>query len=378
MSEPNSPSTWGRLSDLPMAAKLAVACFLVSVGVGYFSALIQLHFQHASPGSLMPTMKNVVEKFHGHVGAEPKCRLERLLLANENQPFNGNGQMKAAFTTRSSDPGWTKAVKARAEKLAAQRVAVEPPKADQQALDRAEEELRTERKGEVDTIIGWINAGHPEEAYTTDEFHLPEDFKDHKITEKFRLKDGPGGKLKSILDTRCARCHNKAAPDDANAGNFPLESYEDYKKYLKVEKATAMSVEKLAQTTHVHLLSFSMLYFLTGVLFAMTRYPNLIKIPLAVTPLVFQLLDISCWWLARLEGDTGVWFAQMIPFTGGVVGLGLGLQILLTLFDVFKTRGRLVLVFLLVAGGFGATVVAYKVIAPHMAAERAAAAAEKK
>jgi hypothetical protein len=320
----------------------------------------------------------VVKVFHGHVGAEPKSRLERLLVAKENEPFNGSGQMKAAFTTRSSEPDWKKAVKARAKALAAQRVAEGPPELNEQDLERAEEELRTERKGEVDTIVGWINAGAPEEAYTGNEFRLPADFKDHKITKKFALEDAsPGGKLKDILDTRCARCHNKSAPEDAQAGNYPLESYPDYKKYLKIEKATAMSIEKLTQTTHVHLLSFSMLYFLTGVLFAMTRYPNLIKIPLAAAPLVFQLLDISCWWLARLEGDTGVWFARMIPITGGVVGVGLMLQILLTLFDLFKMKGRIVLVMLMVAAGYGGYAVLDKVIIPHIKAESAGAAEKK-
>ena len=42
------------LRDLPLAARLVIATFLLSVGIGYFSALVQLHFQHAKPGSLLP------------------------------------------------------------------------------------------------------------------------------------------------------------------------------------------------------------------------------------------------------------------------------------------------------------------------------------
>src|SRR5262245_40016052 len=34
------------LRNLTLAPRLVIAIFLVSVGVGYFSALVQLHFQH--------------------------------------------------------------------------------------------------------------------------------------------------------------------------------------------------------------------------------------------------------------------------------------------------------------------------------------------
>ena len=50
MSEPHSPP-W-TLHKLPLAARMSLACFLISVGVGYFSALVQLHFQHAAPEKL--------------------------------------------------------------------------------------------------------------------------------------------------------------------------------------------------------------------------------------------------------------------------------------------------------------------------------------
>ena len=40
------------LRALPLAARLVLAVFLIAVGLGYGSALVQLHFQHASPGQL--------------------------------------------------------------------------------------------------------------------------------------------------------------------------------------------------------------------------------------------------------------------------------------------------------------------------------------
>src|SRR3954452_16744716 len=98
------------LRELPISARLTLALFLISVGAGYGSALVQLHFQHASPGEFMPSAHDVVVKFHGD--PDPSRRvstLQRLLEADEAQPFTGSGSMAAAFTTRSQ--GWRSAVK---------------------------------------------------------------------------------------------------------------------------------------------------------------------------------------------------------------------------------------------------------------------------
>src|SRR4051812_21409754 len=87
------------IRDLPLAGRLTLATFLISVGVGYASALVQLHFQHAEPGSLMPTPKNAVNTFHG---GKPMSMLIRLIEAPENKPLNGTGQMSQAFTTKTT------------------------------------------------------------------------------------------------------------------------------------------------------------------------------------------------------------------------------------------------------------------------------------
>jgi hypothetical protein len=54
------------LRQLPLAAKLVLTVFLIAVGVGYFSALIQLHIQHSGrDGNALPTLADVVEVFAG-------------------------------------------------------------------------------------------------------------------------------------------------------------------------------------------------------------------------------------------------------------------------------------------------------------------------
>ena len=77
--------------------------------------------------------------------------------------------------------------------------------------------------------------------------------------------------------------------------------------------ARGMSLSKLAQTTHVHMLGFSMLYGLTGLLFAFTSYPVFVRVLIAPLPLLAQIIDISFWWLARLDEPYGPGFAAAIP-----------------------------------------------------------------
>src|SRR4051812_33677562 len=103
------------LRDLPFAARLTLAVFLISVGVGYMFALVQLHFQDAKPGTAFPTLEDAVIKFHGRTGEAPKPRILVLIAADAKLPFTGTGQMSAAFTTRSD--GWKGEIKERAKAM---------------------------------------------------------------------------------------------------------------------------------------------------------------------------------------------------------------------------------------------------------------------
>jgi hypothetical protein len=312
------------LRQLPLAARLTLALFLISTGIGYISALVQLHFQHASPGSPLPTPDDAVRIFHGPLG-KPVSQLERLLTADEHEKFNGTGSMAAAFTRKSAD--WKKAVK-----------------------KRPEAEVQEERDGERKAVLEWIAAGACKADYENDAFALPDKLRDQKITSDY-VTDGDSGarqvKIKKILDDRCVRCHCSKDPEDASAGKYPLDTYETLRPRALVEAgAGAMSLTKLAQTTHVHLLGFSMLYGLSGLILAFSSYPALLRVILCPLPLLAQVADISFWWLARLPEPIGPEIARLIAVSGGVVAVSLLLHLVLSLFDLFSAKGKLVLVLL--------------------------------
>ncbi len=340
MSEPTRRFT---LRDLPFAARLTLAAFLISVGLGYFAALVQLHVQQASPGQLLPGSEEVVAAYHGKPG---QSVLERLIATPETAPFTSSGSMRAAFTTQSG--GW---------RAAMAKVAGDP---------HAQAQLRKERDGEAAALVHWITEGKlDKKAYDDDSYPLPESMKDTPITPRFVEEDAAGKKevhVKSIIDTRCGKCH----VEGRQAGFAPLDSYELVQSYAHPEQG-GMPLRKLAQSTHVHLLGFSMLYMLTGVIFACSSWPGIFRFVIAPLPLVAQVVDISFWWLARLQDPYGSEFARCIRYSGMVVAAGLGLQIILGLFSLFGWPGRVLLLLAIAAAAVGAYYLNDMYIAPYLA-----------
>jgi hypothetical protein len=136
-----------------------------------------------------------------------------------------------------------------------------------------------------------------------------------------------------------------------------------------VRSSKQISVEALTQSTHAHLLSFAVLFTLTGLTFAFTSHPGLLRGTLGPIVLVAQVLDIACWWLARVP-DYGPIFANAIVGTGSVVGIGLMLQIVLSLLNMYGPNGKAVVLVLLIGGGAGVGGVMAKVIQPALDEER--------
>lgn len=356
----NPPTPSLVLRDLPVALRIVLASFLVSVGVGYFSALVQLHFQNASPGKLLPEADDAIAVYHGR---PELSQFERLLVTDESKPFNGSGTMRPAFTTRSG--GWKRAV----ERMAKEKGFLQ--KDGKPDLMRSEQELRAERNGEILALLDWIRSGASETAYKEDNHPLPEKLANHPFTAKYLVTDAKDeivvphrARIRSILSDRCERCHSESA--GGAPAQYPLDTYEQVVSYCEVEtNGGGMSLKKLAQSTHVHLLGFSMLYGLTGLVFALTSYPCWVRVVLAPFPLLVQLVDIACWWLSRADPI----FARAIVVTGGMVGAGLFLQIVLSLFNMFGKTGKVVLLLLLIALSVGGYVVTGRYIMPYLVRE---------
>jgi hypothetical protein len=372
------------LRDLPLPAKLVVSAFLLAVGLGYCSAMVQLHMKHSSrEGNPLPTPADVVERFSGYKefdGTFPKSKIEELISGDPHGGFN-KANMTPAFFGESD----------REYKKVAALAKTDPKR----------KRVDAEREGERLALVAFINApaGERKAAYEADLFQLPADVKGKPITADF-LADGSepaDGKVKvqSLIGERCGRCHdNQQAPHFAKFDELeplitaPLpQTYDGSGNPLPapptpgtaggkvwVQSSLKMSEEGLTQSTHAHLLSFAMLFALTGFVYAFTSHPGFVRGVLAPVVLVAQVTDVSCWWLARLPLPYGPQFAMVIMGTGAVVGLGLVLQIVLSLFNMYGVKGKVVLLLLFLAAGGGAYVLGDKVIARRLAEEKQRAA----
>lgn len=367
---PTAPAAGFTLRQLPLPAKLVITTFLICVGIGYTSAMVQLHMQHGErDGEPLPTLQNITAVFAGKVlktdGVVLKSRLEQLVSGSPTGGLSSQNMTPAFFAHDGADY---------------RKRAADPAKKPQ---------LDAEREGERRAVIAWINAA-PEtrqEAYKADEFDLTKGKEPvtGPISEDFRVKQKPGVvAIKSLLDARCVRCHGP----NGEKSDIPLTTYAELDKYLPqtavanqsgggwVDSGRQISLEKLTQSTHAHLLSFAMLYALTGLAFAFTSYPAAARCILGPGVLVAQFADVACWWLARLDGS-GPYFAMCILATGGAVGLGLAAQIVLTLFNMYGPTGRGGLAALfLIAGGFGTTLW-LTVVDPYLEKEREKTAAAR-
>src|SRR5579875_3534689 len=164
------------LGELSLPVRLTLALFLISVGIGYVSALVQLHFQHASPGDLLPSAEDAVRVFHGDVGEKPKSKIEQLLPQDyQGKKMNGQGQMTAAFFKRSED--YSDAIAERARELAKKR--------------------------------GLNKKAAKEEEYRADNFPLPEELIKHPLTPNMLVENAEpkAVKIQTLFQQRCVTCH---------------------------------------------------------------------------------------------------------------------------------------------------------------------------
>lgn len=348
------------LRDLPLPVKVVASVFLMAVGAGYTSAMVQLHMQDAKSGKPMPTVDDVIRKYTGKrkydpnaPQARPVSRLESLVMAEP--PAISGASMSAAFTTEDRAKG-----------------ALKFANATRGQLPEVVEQIKAERRGEQLALKLWINTPEADRraAYEADRFVPPPGEVPKHLTPA--LVAGNVVKVKSIIEHRCVTCHSKGGDKE----DVPLDTYDGLAPFMvadavapagdwvKVEEP--ISTTKLTQSTHAHLLSFAVLFSLTGLIFALSSYPTGMRCVLGPWVVLAVFADVSLWWLARLSDQWGPYFAMGIIFTGMLAGAGLFAQIVLSLFNMYGPKGKVVVAGLFVAGGVVAGLMWLNVFEPGL------------
>jgi hypothetical protein len=131
--------------------------------------------------------------------------------------------------------------------------------------------------------------------------------------------------VEPIFTKNCVSCHM------ANATSIPpLTSYEVVQKVTGADTGT--SIADLAEVSHIHLFGISIIFLLTGAIFALSETPIWLRVSLVVIPYLTILMDIGSWWFTKYLDPA---FAYVVIAGGACMGLALAAQILIALWEMW-------------------------------------------
>ena len=132
--------------------------------------------------------------------------------------------------------------------------------------------------------------------------------------------------VEPIFAKDCISCHM------ANAKSIPpLTSLAALQKVTGADTGT--SVTDLAEVSHIHLFGISIIFLLTGAIFAFSETPVWFRVCLVVVPYLSILMDIGSWWLTKYVDPA--FFAYVVVVGGACMGLALAAQIFISLWQMW-------------------------------------------
>jgi len=132
-------------------------------------------------------------------------------------------------------------------------------------------------------------------------------------------------KVKPIFERICTQCHSPTTGMPIP----PLTSFEDIRKVAQVD--TGLSFIQLARVSHVHLFGMSIIFLLTGGIFAFSAVPAKLRLLIIVVPYVSIWTDIGSWWITKYQPG----FAYAVLIGGGLMGVALAAQILISIGEMW-------------------------------------------
>ena len=111
----------------------------------------------------------------------------------------------------------------------------------------------------------------------------------------------------------------------------PLASFAAVQKVAAADTGTSLT--DLAEVSHIHLFGISLIFLLTGAIFALSETPVWVRVFLVVFPYVTILADIGSWWFTKYLDPA--FFAYVVLTGGAGMGLALAAQILISLWEMW-------------------------------------------
>lgn len=237
------PLRYRRFYDISLSERILNTAFLLTMGVGYLFALVNLYYTHQSrDGSPGLSIEDIAVAYHG---SHDKTRLEAAI----------NGIM----------------------------------------------EPNLKYKSDKDVILKWIHSGADEPEYME--------------------------KVAPILNRDCITCHSPER-------NPSLPNLTTYEGAAAVAHGGAAALPALVRVSHIHLFGIAFILYFIGRIFILTDMNVTVKRIAVTIPFLAMLLDVMSWYVTRYFPG----FAYVVVFTGALMGLSIGLQILVSLYQMWSHR----------------------------------------
>jgi len=133
-----------------------------------------------------------------------------------------------------------------------------------------------------------------------------------------------------IFNNHCIACHSS----DTGMGLPALDNYEDVLKLTSQD--TGASIESLVRVSHIHLFGIAFILFFVGRIFILCEIPPIAKRITVAIPFIAILIDIMSWYITKAVPG----FAYVVVITGGLMGLSLSAQILISLYQMWLYKPK--------------------------------------
>jgi hypothetical protein len=153
-------------------------------------------------------------------------------------------------------------------------------------------------KGDKEVILKWIHDGAEEPGYQE--------------------------KIAPILNRDCIVCHTPSI-------NPSLPDLTNYAGVAEVAHAGGATIPLLVRVSHIHLFGIAFLLFFIGRIFILCEINVIFKRIAVIIPFAAMLLDIMSWFITKSLPE----FAYVVVISGALMGLSMGLQILLSIYQMW-------------------------------------------
>lgn len=149
------------------------------------------------------------------------------------------------------------------------------------------------------------------------------------------LKSGAGRddymlQVTPILQRDCLSCHSPSS----GMGLPDLSNYDGVMKVAKVD--TGQSIQSLVRLSHIHLFGIGLLLLSVGLIFRRAEGPAWLMNSIVLLPFLSVFVDILSWFLTKWDPI----YAYTVVFAGAVIGIGLAIQILTSLYQMWLWQRR--------------------------------------